>query len=137
MCCRKSSYELRLLPNLLSSLVVVCLLEVVAYYSGCSSSHSSDFSDYSGYLTNLGLDSESCSSTCSGRYYLHTAPDVVGFADSHTVLAAHRSINAFIGIWQSVTRRDPRKFFLECLDQVSYLSFYIFQSSTSVDLEGF
>ena len=87
MCCGKLSYELRLLPNLLSSLVVVCLLEVVAYYSGCSSSHSSDCSDYSGYLSNHGLDFDFDSSTFSGRYYLHIVPAIVGFADSHTVLA--------------------------------------------------
>ena len=87
MCYGKSSYELRLLPNILSSLVVACLLEVVAYHSGCSSSHSSYSSDYVGYLSNPGLDSDSGSGTCSGRYYLHTAPVVVGFADSHTVLA--------------------------------------------------
>ena len=87
MCCGKSSYELRLLPNLLSSLVVVCLLEVVAYYSGCSSSHSSDCSNYSSYLSNIGLDYDSSSGTCSGRYYLYTAPAIVGFADSHIVLA--------------------------------------------------
>ena len=64
MCCRKSSYELRLLPNLLSSLVVVCLIEVMAYYSGCSSSHSF------GYLSNPGLDYDSDSGTCSSRYLL-------------------------------------------------------------------
>ena len=87
MCCGKSSYELRLLPNLLSSLVVVCLLEVMAYYSGYSSSHSSDYFDYSGYLSNPGLDYDSDSSTCFGRYYLHTAPDVVGLTDSHIVFA--------------------------------------------------
>ena len=86
MCCGKSSYELRLPPNLLSSLVAVCLLEVMAYYSGCSSSHSYDCSDYSGYLSNPGLDSDSDSGTCSGRYYLHTALDVAGLTDSHTVL---------------------------------------------------
>ena len=77
MCSGKPSYELRLLPNLLSSLVVVCLLEVMAYYSGYSSIHSSDCSDYSGYLSNPGLDSDSDSSTCSGRYDLHTAPVLV------------------------------------------------------------
>ena len=93
MCCGKSSYELRLLPNLISSLVVVCLLEVVAYYFGCSSSHSSDYSDYSGYLSNLGLDSDSGSSTCFGRYYLHTALTIVGFADSHIVLALMSSVS--------------------------------------------
>ena len=83
----KSSYELRLLPNLLSSLVVDFLLEVMAYYSFCSSSHSFDCSDYSGYLSNLGLDSDSDSITCSDMYYLHTIPIVVDFADSHTILA--------------------------------------------------
>ena len=87
MCCGKSSYELRLLPNLLSSLVVACLFKVVAYYSCCSSSHSSDYSNYAGYLSNLSLDFDSGFGTYSGRYYLHTAPAVVGFADSHTVLA--------------------------------------------------
>ena len=87
MCCGKSSYELRLLPNLLSSLVVVCLLEVVAYYSSCSSNHSSYCSDYFGYLSNPGLDFG------SGRYYLHTAPDVVGFVDSHTMLALLSSVS--------------------------------------------
>ena len=85
MCFGKSSYELRLPPNLLSSLVVVCLLEVMTYYSGCSSSHSSDCSDYSCYLSNPGLDSDS--GTCSGRYYLHTAPNVDGLTNSHTMLA--------------------------------------------------
>ena len=71
MCSRKPSYELRLLPNLLSSLM--------AYYSGYSSIHSSDCSDYSGYLSNPGLDSDSDSdsSTCSGRYDLHTTPVLV------------------------------------------------------------
>ena len=81
MCCGKSSYELRLPPNLLSSQVVACSLEVVAYYFGCSSSHSSDCSDYSGYLSNPGLDFDSDSDTCSGRCYLHTALDVVGLTD--------------------------------------------------------
>ena len=87
MCCGNSSYELRLLPNLLSSQVVAFSLEVVAYYFGCSSSHSSDCSDYSGYLSNPGLDSDVGSSTCSDRYYLHTVPIVVDFVDSHNVLA--------------------------------------------------
>ena len=93
MCCGKSSYELRLLPNLLSSLVVVCLLEVVAYYSSCSSNHSSYCFDYFGYLSNPGLDFGSGFGTCSGRYYLHTAPDVVGFVDSHTMLALLSSVS--------------------------------------------
>ena len=83
----KSSYEL-----LLSSIVVVFFLEVVAYYSGCSSSRSSDCSDYSGYLSNPGLDSDSGSCTCFGRYYLHTTPVVFGFSDSHTMLALLSSI---------------------------------------------
>ena len=87
MCCGKSLYELRLPPNLLSSLVVVCLLKVMAYYSSCSSIHSFDCSDYSGYLSNPDLDSDSNSGTCSGRYYLHTTPDVVGLTYSHIVLA--------------------------------------------------
>ena len=84
MCCGKSSSELRLLPNLLSSLVVVFLLEVMAYYSGCSSSHSSN---YSSYLSNHGLDYDSDSGSCSGSYYFHTTLDVVSLTDSHTVLA--------------------------------------------------
>ena len=92
MCYGKSSYELRLLLNLLYSLVVVCLLEVVAYYFGCPSSNCFDCSYYSGYLSNPGLDSDCGSGTYSGRYYLHTAPAVVGFVDSHTVLALLSSI---------------------------------------------
>ena len=58
------------------------------------------------------------------------------FQDRKFLHTAEGSIHAFIGIWKSVNRKGPREFFLECLDQVSYLSFYIFQSSTSVDLEG-
>ena len=87
MCYGKSSYGLRLFPNPLSSQVVACSLEVVACYSGCSSSHNSDCSDYSGYLSNLGLDSDSNFGTCFDKYYLHTVPVVVDYADSHTVLA--------------------------------------------------
>ena len=90
MCYGKSSYELRFLPNLLSSQVVAFSLEVVAYYFGYSSSHSSDYSDYSDYLSNPGLNSDAGSSTCSDRYYLHIVLDVVdfaNFADSHTMLA--------------------------------------------------
>ena len=84
MCYGKSSYEQRLLSNLLSSQVVACSLEVVAYYFGCSSIHSSDCFDYSGYLSNLDLDSDAGSGTYSNRYYLHTVPIVVDF--SNTVL---------------------------------------------------
>ena len=87
MCYGKSSYGLRLLPNPLSSQVVTCSLEVVAYYFGYSSSHNSDCFDYSGYLSNPGLDSDSDSSTCSDTYYLHIVPAIVDSADSHTVLA--------------------------------------------------
>ena len=87
MCYGKSSYELRLLPNLLSSLVVVCLLEVMAYYFDCSFSHSSDCSDYSGYLSNPDLDFDSDFGTYSDTYHLHAIPVVVDFVDSHTVLA--------------------------------------------------
>ena len=72
--------------------MVGCLLEVVEYYSSCSSSHSSAYSDYSGYLSNPGLDSDSGFGTFSDRYYLHTTPVVVGFADSHTVLALLSSV---------------------------------------------
>ena len=87
MCYGKSSYEPRLLPNPLSSQVVTCSLEVVAYYSGCSSSHSSDCSDYSDYLSNPSPDSDSDSGTCSDMYYLHIVPIVVDYIDSHIVLA--------------------------------------------------
>ena len=86
MCYGKSSYELRLLPNPLSSQVVAFSLEVVAYYSGCSSSHSFDCSDYSGYLSNPGLDSDAGFDTCSDMYFLYIVPAVVDSADSHTVL---------------------------------------------------
>ena len=87
MCYGKSSYELRLLPNPLSSQVAACSVEVVAYYSSCSSSHNSGCSDYSSYLSNPGPDFDFDSSTCSDMYYIHTVPAVVDFADSHTVLA--------------------------------------------------
>ena len=87
MCYGKSSYELRLLPNPLSSQVATCSLEVVAYYSGCSSSHNSGCSDYSGYLSNPGPDYDFDSGTCSDMYYLHTVPAVVDSSDSHTMPA--------------------------------------------------
>ena len=63
---------------------------MAAYYSGCSSSHSSDCSDYSGYLSNPGPDSNS--GTCSDMYYLHSVPAVVDSVDSHTVLALLSSV---------------------------------------------
>ena len=85
MCYGKPSYELRLLPNPLSSQVAACSVEVVAYYSSCSSSHNSGCSDYFGYLSNP--DSDSDSGTCSDMYYIHTVPAVVDSAESHTVLA--------------------------------------------------
>ena len=72
--------------------MVVCLLEVVAYYYGCSSSKSSNCSEYSSYLSNLGLDFDSGYGNCSGKYYLHTTPTVVGFADLHIVLALLSSV---------------------------------------------
>ena len=87
MCYGKSSYELRLLPNPFSSHVAACSLEVVAYYYGCSSSHSSDCSDYSGYLSNPGLDSDFDPCICYDTYYLHIVPTVVDFDDSLTVLS--------------------------------------------------
>ena len=87
MCFEKSSYELRLLPNPLSSQVAACSLEVVAYYYGCSSSHSFGCSDYSSYLSNPSLDSDSDSGTFSDMYYLHTIPVVIDSTDSHIVLA--------------------------------------------------
>ena len=46
MCYGKSSNEPRLLLNPLSSQVAGCSLEVVAYYSGCFSSHNYGRSDY-------------------------------------------------------------------------------------------
>ena len=82
MWCGKSSYELRLLPNLPSFLVVVYLLEMVAYCSDYSSNHSSDCYDYSGFLSNPGLDSDL--GTCSYTYYLNIVPVVVDSVDSHT-----------------------------------------------------
>ena len=87
MCYRKSSYGLRLLTNPLSSQMAVFSLEVVAYYSGCSSIHSSDCSDYSYYLSNPGSDFDSDSGTCSNTHYLHIIPFVADSADSHTMLA--------------------------------------------------
>ena len=87
MCYGKSSYELRLLPNPLSSQAAACLLEVVAYYSGCSSSHNSGCSDYSGYLSNSDPNSDYDYGTYSDMYYLHTIPVIVDFSDSHIVLA--------------------------------------------------
>ena len=87
MCYGKSSYGLRLLPNPLFSQVAACSVEVVAYYSGCSSSYSSDCSNYSGYLSNPGHNSASDFGTCSDTYYLHTIPADVDSADSHNVLA--------------------------------------------------
>ena len=66
--------------------MVACSLEVVAYYFGCFSSHSSDCSDYSGYLSNPALDFDAGSSTYYDRYYLYNVPVVVDFPDSHTVL---------------------------------------------------
>ena len=87
MCYGKSSYELRLLPNPLSSQVAACSLEVVAYYSGCFSIHNSGCFDYSSYLSKPGPDSDSGSSTCSDMYYLHTVLAVVDSTDSHTMLA--------------------------------------------------
>ena len=80
----KSSYELRLLPNPLSSQVATCSLEVGAHYYGYSSSHNSGCSDYYSYLSNPSLDFDSDSN--SDMYYLHTVHSVVDSADSHTVL---------------------------------------------------
>ena len=90
MCYGKSSNVPRLLLNPLSSQMAVCSLEVVAYYYGCSSSHSYGCPDYSSYLSNPGPDSDS--GTCSDMYYLHTVSIVVDSADSHTVLALLSSV---------------------------------------------
>ena len=84
MWCEKSSYELGLLLNLPSFLVVVYLLEMVLYYSDYSSSHSFDCSDYSGFPSNLGFYSDSNFSACSDMHFLRTVPTVVDSADSHT-----------------------------------------------------
>ena len=84
MWCGKSSYELRLFPNLPYFLAVVCFLEMVAYYSDYSSNHSSNCSDYSGFLSNLGLDFDSDSGTCSDTYCLHIVLVVLDSVDSHT-----------------------------------------------------
>ena len=92
MCYGKSSYEPRLLPNLLSSQVAACSLEVVAYYSGCSSSHNFSCSDYCGYLSNPSPYSDSGSGTSSDMYFLHIVPAFVDFVDSHTVLALLSSV---------------------------------------------
>ena len=67
--------------------MAACSLEVVAYYYGCSSSHSFGCSDYSGYFSNPGPDSDSDSGTCFDMYYLHTIPVVVDSVDSHIVLS--------------------------------------------------
>ena len=83
MWCGKSSYELRLLPNLPSFMVVVCLLEMVAYCYDYSSNHSSDCSDYSGFVSNPSLDSDYDSSTCFDTYCPHTVLAVVDSIDSH------------------------------------------------------
>ena len=48
-----------LLPSLLFSLLVVCSLEVEAYYSDYSSIHSSDYSDYSANFGS-GFDYDRC-----------------------------------------------------------------------------
>ena len=112
MCYGKSSYEPRLLPNPLSSQVAACSPEVVAYYSGCSSSHSSDCSDYSGYLSNTGLDSDS--DTCFDMYYLQIVPAVVDSADSHTMLALLSSVlteNPYYCVALHKTRRYPKDYF--------------------------
>ena len=92
MCYGKSSYEPRLLPNPLSSQVAACSLEVVAYYFGCSFSHSYDCSYYSDYLSNPGPNSDSNYGTCSDMYYLHIVPAVVDSVDSQTVLALLPSV---------------------------------------------
>ena len=78
----------RLLPNLLYSQVAACSLEVVAYYSGCSSIHNCGCSDYSGYLSNPGPGF----GTCSYMYFLYNVPVVVNSTYSHTVLALLSSV---------------------------------------------
>ena len=58
-----------LLPNPFFSLLAVCSLREVAYYSDCSSIHSYDYFDCSAIL---GLGSDSDSDKC----YPHTNPVV-------------------------------------------------------------
>ena len=70
--------------------MAVFSLEVVAYYSGYSSSHSSGCSDYSSYLSYPGPDSDS--GTCSDMCYLHIIPAVIDSADSYTMLALLSSV---------------------------------------------
>ena len=48
-----------LLPNPLFSIMAVCSLEVVAYYSDCSSIHSFDCSNYSASVGS-GFDFDRC-----------------------------------------------------------------------------
>ena len=67
--------------------MATCSLKVVAYYSGCFSSHNYGFIDYSGYISNPSPDFDSDSGTCSDMYYLHIVPIVVDSTDSHIVLA--------------------------------------------------
>ena len=114
MCYGKSSYEPRLLPNPLSSQVAACSPEVVAYYSGYSSSHSSDCSDYSGYLSNTSFDSDSDSDTNFDMYYLQIVPAIVDSADSHTMLALLSSVltdNPYYCVALHKTRRSPKDYF--------------------------
>ena len=113
MCYGKSSYELRLLLNPFCSQVAACSLEVVADYSGCSSSHSYNCSDYSGYLYSSGLDSDYDSGTCFDTYYLHTVLVVVDYADSHTMLALLSSApteNPSYSVVLHKTLRYPRDY---------------------------
>ena len=58
MWCGKSSNELRLLPNLPSFFVGVCLLEMVADYYNYSFGHNCDCFGYFGYPSNPSLDSD-------------------------------------------------------------------------------
>ena len=117
MCYGKSSYDLRLLPNPLSSQVAAYSLEVVAYYSSCSSSHSPGYSDYSGYLSNPSLDSDSDSGTCSDMYYLQTVLFVVDSTDSHIVLTLLSSARLTIHstVLSSIRLADILRVILNCI----------------------
>ena len=91
--------------------MAACSLEVVACYSGCFSSHNSGCSNYSGYLSNPGPDSDSDYGTCSDMYNFHTVPDVVDSADSHTMLALLSSVptdNPWYCVVLHKTRRSPK-----------------------------
>ena len=72
-----------LATSLLSFQGVVHSLGVMACYSDYSSTHSSDYSNYSDCLSILDLYSDSDSGICSDMHCPHTTLAVVDSADSH------------------------------------------------------